>query len=110
LPLSEKARIEVYLPDVPRQAYHDLLAALEREFTFTFGGCTTQRGLEGSYLSRLGQTIRDRINLVSSDTPFVFDEHFDRLSEYADQLRDAALEALEEEAILVVVWKVYHAE
>jgi hypothetical protein len=110
LPLSEKARIEVYLPDVPRPASQDLLIALEREFTYTFGGCTTLRGLEGSYLSRLGLTIRDRINLVSTDTAFAFEENFDRLSLSADQLRDAVAEALEEEAILVVVWKVYHAE
>jgi hypothetical protein len=110
LPLSEKARIEVYLPDVPRPAYQDLLAALEQEFNYTFGGCTTLRGLEGNYLSRVGLTIRDRINLVYADTPFAFEEYFDRLSRYADELRDAALEALEEAAILVVVWKVYHAE
>jgi hypothetical protein len=100
----------VYLPDVPRPAYQDLPAALEQEFTYTFGGCTTLRGLEGNYLSRLGLMIHDRINLVSSDTPFAFDENLDRLSRYADQLREAALEALEEEAILVVVWQVYHAE
>jgi hypothetical protein len=61
LPLSEKARIEVYLPDVPRQAYQDLLGALEQELR------------------------------------------------YVDEQRDAALEALEEEAVLVVVFKVYHA-
>jgi hypothetical protein len=35
LPLFEKARIEVYLPDVPRQAYSDLLSALEEEFSYT---------------------------------------------------------------------------
>jgi hypothetical protein len=110
LPLSEKARIEVYLPDVPRPAYQDLLAALQQEFTYTFGGCTTLRGLEGNYLSRAGLTIRDTINLVSTDTPFTFEDHLDQLSRYADQLREAAMEALEEEAILVVVWKVYHAE
>jgi hypothetical protein len=33
----------VYLPDVPRPAYQDLLAALEQEFTYTFGGCATVR-------------------------------------------------------------------
>jgi hypothetical protein len=109
LPLSEKARIEVYLPDVPRQAYQDLLAALEQEFTYTFGGCTTDRGLEGNYLSRLGLRMRDRINLVYTDTPFSFEANFDRLSRYADELRYAAFEALEEEAVLVVVFKVYHA-
>jgi hypothetical protein len=64
LPLSERARIEIYLPDVPRQAYQELLGALEQEFTYTFGGCTLIRGLEGHYLSRLGLRIRDRINLL----------------------------------------------
>jgi hypothetical protein len=48
LPLSEKARIEVYLPDLARFAYQDLLDTLEREFTYTFGGCTIVRGLEGT--------------------------------------------------------------
>jgi hypothetical protein len=110
LPLSEKARIEGYLPDVPRPAYQDLLGAFEQEFTYTFGGCTTLRGLEGSYLSRLGLRMRDRVNLVYTDTPFAVEEHFARLSRYIDQLRDAAFEALDEEAVLVVVSKVYHAE
>ena len=68
MPLSEKARIEVYLPDVPRQAYRDLLIVLEQEFTFTFGGCTLLRGLEGSYLSQGGLPTRDRINLLFTDT------------------------------------------
>jgi hypothetical protein len=53
--------------------------------------------------------MHDRINLVYTDTPFPFDQNFAALSRYADELREAALEALEEEAILVVVWKVYHA-
>lgn len=110
MPLSEKARIEVYLPDVPRPEYRDLLSALEQEFTYTFGGCTSGRGLEGSYLSRLGRRMRDRINLVYADTPFTFEENFKRLSRYAEQLRDAADEALDEEAVLVTVFKVYHAE
>jgi hypothetical protein len=110
LPLSEKARIEVYLPDVPRPAYQELLGALEQEFTYTFGGCTLIRGLEGNYLSRLGMRMRDRINLIYSDSPFAFEENFTRVSRYADELRDAAYAALEEEAVLIAVFKVYHAE
>jgi hypothetical protein len=110
LPLSEKARIEVYLPDLPRPEYQDLLGALEREFTYTFGGCTALRGLEGNYLSRIGTRMRDRINLVYTDAPFVFEEHFARIERYLDRLRDAAFEALEEEAVLVVVLRLYHAE
>src|ERR1051326_6260811 len=54
LPLSEKVRIEVYLPDLPRAAYQDLLESIDREFTYTFGGFTAVRGLDGSYLSRQG--------------------------------------------------------
>jgi hypothetical protein len=33
-----------------------------------------------------------------------------RISRYADELRDAAHEALNEEAVLVVVLRVYHAD
>jgi len=109
LPLSERARIEVYLPDLPTPAYQELLEALEREFTYTFGGCTILRGLSGSYLSRLGLPMEDRINLIYSDTPFGFDASFDRVSRYADTLRMAAFQALDEEAILIAALKVYHA-
>jgi hypothetical protein len=54
--------------------------------------------------------MRDRINLVYSDAPFSLSEHFARVSMYADELRNAAMEALEEEAVLIAVFQVYHAE
>jgi hypothetical protein len=110
LPLSEKARIEVYVPDLPQETYQNLLGALAQEFTYTFGGATIMRGLDGRYLSRAGLQVEDRVHLIYTDTPFAFDEHVARLSRYADALRDAAFEALAEEAILVVVLKIYHAE
>ena len=110
MPLSGKARIEVYLPDVSRPEYQDLLIELEQELTYTFGGCTTVRGLEGNYLSRAGNQMRDRINLVYTDTPVTLEKNFDLVSRYAAELREAAFEALDEEAILVVVWPVYHSE
>jgi hypothetical protein len=109
LPLSERARVEVYLPDLPRPAYRDLLDALEQELTYTFGGCTTLRGLDGGYLSEVGVVVRDRVNLIYTDIPVPLDEHFAAVSKYADELRDAAYQALDEEAVLVVVWRVYHA-
>ena len=110
MPLSEKVRIEAYLPDLPRPAYQELLTALELEFTHTFGGCTTARGLEGNYLSRAGAQVRDRINLVYSDAPLSFNKHFNQVATYADELRRAAHDALEEEAILVAVVSVHHSE
>lgn len=110
MPLSEKARIEVYLPDLPQAAYHALLSTLAQEFTYTFGGCTIVRGLDGSYLSQVGLQIQDRINLIYTDMPYPFEENFEVVSAYADKLKIAADEALEEETILVALIKVYHAE
>jgi hypothetical protein len=110
LPLSERARIEVYLPDLPKASYQDLFTALDQEFTYTFGGCTTIRGLDGSYLSKSGFQMQDRINLIYTDVSVAFDDNFERLSIYTDRLRVAAFEALEEEAILIAVLKVYHSE
>jgi hypothetical protein len=109
LPLFEKARIEVYLPDLPKQAYQDLLNALDEEFTYTFGGCTIIRGLDGSYLSRAGQKLQDRITLIYTDTPYSFEGNFEIISKYTDKLREAAFKALEEEAILITAHQVYHS-
>jgi hypothetical protein len=99
----------VYIPDLPEEAYQDLLETLDREFTYSFGGSTIMRGLDGSYLSRLGVRMQDRINLIYTDTPFAFAENSEKISRYTDQLKEAAVEALEEEAILVAVLKVYHS-
>jgi hypothetical protein len=87
-----------------------LLESLDQEFTYTFGGCTIVRGLEGSYLSRRGQKVEDRISLIYSDAAFAFDENFPSLSQYADERRAASFAALEEEAVRIVALKLYHAE
>jgi hypothetical protein len=100
----------VYLPDVADPVYQDLLAHLEQELTYTFGGCTTIRGLEGSYLSRTGAIMPDRINLIYTDAPLSFDQHSARISRYADILRRAAFAALDEEVVLVVAFGVWHAD
>ncbi len=110
MPLSEKTRIEVYLPDLPAPAYRRLLDTFEQEFTYTFGGCTIIHNLSGSYLSLVGFSIQDRVSLLYTDAPFVFGDAAELLSRYTDELRDAAFQALEEEAILVAVWPVHHSE
>jgi hypothetical protein len=69
LPLSEKARIEVYIPDLPQETYQNLLDALAQEFTYTFGGSTIIRGLDGRYLSSHGLQVQDRVHLIYTDTP-----------------------------------------
>ncbi len=105
MPLSERARIEVYLPDLPRAAYYDLLEELSREFTYAFGGCTIIQALDGSYLSAAGLPVQDRIN-----PPYAFAENFQTVSTYADKLKAAVAKALDEETVLITVATIYHAE
>jgi hypothetical protein len=67
LPLLERVRVEVYLPDPHLTEYDNLLRTFQEEFTYAFGGCTIVRGLEGSYLSQHGKHIPDQVNLIYSD-------------------------------------------
>jgi hypothetical protein len=87
----------------------ELLITLNRELTFTFGGATIMRGLDGSYLSDRGQFIRDRVNLIYTVTRFAFQENLALISEYADTLRQAVQSVLHEEDILIIAYPVYRA-
>ena len=109
MPLLERVRVEVYLPDLPSSEYQNLLRSFEEEFTYAFGGSTIIRGLEGSYLSEAGERIPARINLLYSDAPVALATSFDSLAAYVRELRSAAFEALPEEAVLISVEQVYHA-
>ncbi|MDQ3805785.1 MAG: hypothetical protein M3416_18390 [Acidobacteriota bacterium] len=109
MPLLERARIEVYIPDLPTPTYLNLLESLKQEFTHTFGGCTVVSGLDGSYLSEAGVRVQDRISLIYTDAPFAFTENINILSRYVEELKRAAFAALEEEAILITVLQIYHA-
>ena len=109
MPLSKRARIEVYLPERGDDAYGRLHRAFEQEFLHTFGGCTVVKNNKGLYLSADYAVDFDRVNVMYADTPFDFDENFQDISNYTDQLREAALEATEEESILIVVHGIYHS-
>jgi hypothetical protein len=61
-------------------------------------------------LSRFGAVVRDRVNLLFTDVGVAFDANFAKISLYADYLREAAIDALDEEVVLVVAFKVYHSE
>ena len=109
MPLSKRARIEIYLPNKPKSAYRRLQKAFENEFLQTFGGATVIKNIKGLYLSEDEKTDADKINLVYADAAFDFDKNFKALSKYTDELRESALEALQEESILIVVHQIYHS-
>lgn len=109
MPLLERVRVEVYVPDLPAAAYRNLLLSLEEEFTYAFRGCTIVRGLDGNYLAHTGIKTPDRINLIYTDLPLALSTNFESVARHAGELRQAAVEALAEEAVLVAVTQVYHA-
>ena len=108
MPLLERVRVEVYLPDPHVTEYDNLLRLLEQELTYAFGGCTILRGLEGNYLSRMGDLIADRINLIYSDAPLTLSLDFSLVTRYVGALKHAAIEALTEEEVMVTVAQIYH--
>lgn len=67
------------------------------------------RGLDGSYLSHEGVNTPDRISLICTDLPLALSTSFESVARYADELKQAAFEALAEETILVAVEQIYHA-
>ena len=108
MPLLERVRVEVYIPDPHRPEYDSLLRSLEVEFAHTFGGCTIVRGLDGSYLSHFGQRIPDRINLIYTDAPLALSVDFALVARYAHELKRVASATLREEVVMVAVEQMYH--
>lgn len=108
MPLLERTRVEVYLPDLHSSEYQNLLRSFEEEFTYAFGGASIVRGLEGSYLSAAGEQIPDRINLLYSDAPLALSTDFASVAAYVRELKKAAMEELEEEVVLIAVEQIYH--
>lgn len=109
MPLSKRARIEIYLPERGDSSYARLQRAFESEFLHTFGGCTVIKDIKGLYIGSDDKTDIERVNLVYADTPFDFEKYFGELSRYTDDLRAAALAASEEESVLIVVHSIYHS-
>ena len=108
MPLLERVRVEVYLPDPHVIEYDNLLRSFESEFTYAFGGCTIVRGLEGSYLSKFGNRITDRINLIYADVPLALSLDFALIAGYVRELKHASITALNEEDVMVAVTRIYH--
>jgi len=109
LPLSKRARIEIYLPTKNEERYQRLRRACEIEFLKLFGGCTVIRGARGLYLNSEGGEDADTIDVVYADTPFELEEDKAKLSRYTDELKFAVMAATNEESVLLVVHEIYHS-
>jgi hypothetical protein len=110
LPLLEKIRIELFIPDLPDPIYHRLLEELGDELSYAFGGCSVTP-IQGKYRSTAGSILPDKINVLFTDTPFYWDKDRLLLEQYTTALRQVVQQVLRnEEAILIAVYPVYHIE
>ena len=109
MPLLEQVRIEVYIPEPQLPEYENLVHLLANELTYAFGGCSIVRGIEGSYLSIYGDRIPDRITVIYTDVPIALSTEFAVVAAYSRTLKEAVMEALAEEAVMISVEQVYHA-
>jgi hypothetical protein len=108
LPLLEKVRVEIFIPDLPDPAYDSILEVLGDELAYSFGGCTIISST-GKYRTSDGAIIPDKIHILFSDTQFVWARDRLLLESYAERARTVVKRALaREESILVAVFPVFH--
>jgi len=108
--LSERVRVEIFIPDLPAPSYTELLEELETELIYAFGGCTVISA-SGSFRSDYGLILPDDIKIVFTDIPLDINHDRLRLGRYVDRVSAAVRQALpEEESIMVAVHSIYHAE
>ena len=110
MPLSEKIRVELFIPDLPDPVYARLLEELSDELCYAFGGCSITTAA-GKYRSTAGVILPDKVNVLFCDTPFYWGKDRLLIERYAEQLRHVVQQVLNsEEAILIAVFPVYHVD
>jgi hypothetical protein len=110
LSLSEKVRIEIFIPDSLDNVHRNLIEELATEFSYAFGGCTDVSAA-GNYHSSDGLIISDKIHILFSDAPLQWERDRLALEHYVDRVKSAAERALElEEVVLISVFSVCHAD
>jgi hypothetical protein len=110
LPLSEKVRIEIFIPDLSDPVYGNILDELGNELRYALGGCTFL-STRGKYRSSRGLIVPDKVHLLFSDTAFQWIRDRALIEGYADRMQTVVKRALSrEESILVVAYPVSHSE
>ena len=110
MPLSERVRVEVFIPDLPDPVYSLLLEELGDELSYAFGGCTVTPAF-GKYRSSSGVILPDKVNILFTDAPLRWEEDRRVIERYVREIRDAVEQALEqEESVLIVAHPVFHFE
>ena len=110
MPLLGKVRIEIFIPDLPDPFYGSILEELGNELAFAYGGCSIV-STNGKFRSYDGVILPDKVNLLFSDTPFLWERDRLVVEYHAERIRRAVKKALvKEESVLVAAYPVYHTE
>jgi len=110
LPLFEKVRIELFIPDLPDPIYARLLEEFGNELSYAFGGCTAI-STQGKYRSTAGSILPDNVTLLFTDTPFQWNKDRLLIERYTRSLQRVVGQVLSnEEAISISAHPVYHIE
>lgn len=108
--LSDRVRIEAFIPDRPDHSYSALLDRLQSEFTYTFGGCTVISAT-GRFPAANGRIVVDKISILFTGIPLEIQKDRLVIVRFTARLRSAVQAALQrEEAVFVSVHTVYHDE
>jgi hypothetical protein len=95
---------------MPDAIYGRILDGLGDELTYAFGGSTVIT-TSGKYRSVDGLILPDRVDLLFSDTPFLWERDRLIIEQYAERIRGVVHRSLaREESVLVVVYSVYHSD
>ena len=108
--LTPTIRVEVYIPIRYEPAYDASLTWVIKEFTRMRGGCTVNENVGGYYLSKAGEVIDDRVDVVYSDFSLDWSKGTERAEalDYCLKLRRFLLDNLVEEEILISAYPVSH--
>jgi len=110
LPLSEKVRIETFIPGLPDRICSGILENLGNELAAAFGGSTVISSV-GKYRTIEGMLLPDKINILFSATPFHWKRDRLIIEQYSERRRLSGKRSLqEEESILGSIYPVYHSE
>ena len=90
MPLLEKVRVEVFIPDLPDPVYARLLDELGDELSYTFGGCSMVSAA-GKYRSNSGAILPDQITILFSDIPLAWEFDQQAVQEYTTRLQTAVV-------------------
>ena len=66
MPLSVRARVEIYIPDLPQPVYQKMLEIFAEEFITVFGVCSITRGFDDKYFQNVESKLLSNKKFIAA--------------------------------------------